>query len=285
MKKLILVGIGLGCAVAFVGFDAVGAFVDKTRSEVRSKLISPEVELTAQISEAEELAERCGDSVINGKVALARLDSMIQERGRDLDRRSKVLELDRTVLTTRRTLLQEKRQIYLIRNEEYTWRTLNRDALLRARAYGTDQEIFRHLEDTLAELRAQRSQTAAEIEEATVEQRRLETEITALNAELENLKARRAVAQTREEASYIFDRSNFDAARDKVTAIRAKIAEQNKRLDFYGRRNSARKGLIPAGVDAPEESGAEAIAAVLGVGREQVDVVEAKVSVVSLPAR
>lgn len=285
MKKLILVGIGLGCAVAFVGFDAVGAFVDKTRSEVRSKLISPEVELTAQISEAEELAERCGDSVINGKIALARLDSMIQERGRDLDRRSKVLELDRTVLRTRRTLLQEKRTVYLIRNEEYTWRTLNRDALLRARAYSTDQEIFRHLEDTLAELKAQRAQTAAEIEEATVEQRRLETEITALNAELENLKARRAVAQTREEASYIFDRSNFDAARDKVTAIRAKIAEQNKRLDFYGRRNSARKGLIPVGVDTPVESGADAIAAVLGVEEGRVDVDEAGVSVVSLPAR
>lgn len=284
MKKLILVGIGLGCAVAFVGFDAVGAFVDKTRSEVRSKLISPEVELTAQISEAEELAERCGDSVINGKIALARLDSMIQERARDLGQRSKVLETDRTVLKTRRTLLQEKRPVYLIHNEEYTWRTLNRDALLRARAYATDQEIYRHLEDTLAELKAQRAQTAAEIEEATVEQRRLETEIDALNAELENLKARRAVAQTREEASYIFDRSNFDAARDKVTAIRAKIAEQNKRLDFYGRRNSARKGLIPAGVDTPEESGADAIAAVLGVDREPVDAPEPRV-VVALPAR
>jgi len=179
-------------------------------------------------------------------------------------------------------MLQEKRPVYLIRNEEYTWRTLNRDALLRARAYGTDQEIYRHLEDTLAELKAQRAQTAAEIEEATVEQRRLGVEITALNAELENLKARRAVAQTREEASYIFDRSTFDEARDKVTAIRATIAEQNKRLDFYGRRHSARKGLIPAGVDAPEESGAEAIAAVLGVSSDQVEVGEAKV-LVSLP--
>jgi len=282
MKKLILVGIGLGCAVAFVGFDAVGAFVDKTRSEVRSRLISPEVELTAQISEAEELAERCGDSVVNGQMALARLDSMIEERSRDLGQRTKVLSVDRAVLTTRRTLLQEKRPVYLIRNEEYTWRTLNRDALLRARAYSTDQEIYRHLEDTLAELKAQRAQTAAEIEEATVEQRRLGAEITALNAELENLKARRAVAQTREEASYIFDRSTFDEARDKVTAIRATIAEQNKRLDFYGRRHSARKGLIPAGVDAPEESGAEAIAAVLGVSSDQVDLTEAKV-LVSLP--
>jgi chromosome segregation ATPase len=282
MKKLILVGIGLGCAVAFVGFDAVGAFVDKTRSEVRSKLISPEVELTAQISEAEELAERCGDSVINGKIALARLDSMIQERSRDLERRSGALGIDRTVLQTRRTLLQEKRTVYLIHNEEYTWRTLNRDALLRARAYSTDQEIFLHLEDTVAELKSQRAQTAAEIEEATVEQRRLGAEVTALNAELENLKARRAVAQTREEASYIFDRSTFDEARDKVTAIRAKIAEQNKRLDFFGRRHSARKGLIPAGIDTPEESGAEAIAMVLGVDRDQVEVAEARV-VVSLP--
>ena len=263
MKKLILVGIGLGCAVAFVGLDAVGAFVDKTRSDVRSKLISPEIELQAQISEACELSEKCGESVVNGRIALARLDSMMEGRGRDLARRTKALSVDRRVLETRRALLRDKRVVYLIGSEEVSWRTLNRDALLRARAYSTDQEIYTHLDDTLAELKAQRAQTAAEIEEATVEQGRLEVEITALNAELENLKARRAVAQTREEASYIFDRSTFDDARDKISEIRATIAEQNKRLDFYGRRHTS-KGLIPADVSAAEESGAEAITAVLG---------------------
>ncbi|MHC4548203.1 MAG: PspA/IM30 family protein [Planctomycetota bacterium] len=267
MKKLILIGIGLGCAVAFIGFDAVGAFVDKTRSEVRSKLISPEVELQAQISEARDLAEKCRESVVQGDTALTRLDVIIRDRRRDLDRRAKVLQVDRGVLQTRRALLQEQRGVYLIGNEEYSWRTLNRDALLRARAFGTDQEIHQHLSDTLEELKMQRAQTAAEIEEAKVEEQRLENEITALHAELENLKARRAVAQTREEAGYIFDRSTFDEARDKVAEIRTTIALHNKRLDYYGRNHGPRKGLIPAHVETPEavESGVDAITAVLGV--------------------
>jgi chromosome segregation ATPase len=264
MKKLILIGIGLAGAGAFIGFDAVGAFVDKTRSQVRSTLMSPEMELQAQISSAEELSEKCANSVIDGQMALVRLDSMIEERSRDLSRRRKALSHDRRVLETRRVLLQENRNVYLIGREEVSKRTLNRDALLRAKAFSTDKEIVLHLEDGLAELRAQRAQTAAEIEEANVEMGRLEVEVTSLKAELENLKARRAVAQTREESRYIFDRSSFDKARDKVTEIRATIAQQNKRLDFYSRRSSARRGLIPADVERPEEDGVDAIAAALG---------------------
>ena len=115
------------------------------------------------------------------------------------------------------------------------------------------------LRTTLDELRSQRVQTAAEIEDAVVEEGRLQSEIDALRAELENLKARRAVAQTRAEATYVFDRSAFDKARDRITSIRVTIAEQNKRLDYFG-RNPARRGLIPAETAAPEEDGAEAIA-------------------------
>ena len=266
MKKLILVGIGLVGAAAFIGFDAVEAFFDQTRSDVRSKLIAPEVELQAQISGAEELAEKCSDSVVNGRIALSRLDSMIEERARELKRREKALEVDRRVLETRRDMLQRGQAVYFINNEEVSQRTLNRDALLRAKAFATDNEIHVHLKDTLAELRMQRAQTAAEIEEAVVEQRRLQNEITALHAELENLKARRAVAQTREEAAYVFDRSTFDSAREKISGIRAKIAEQNKRLDFYGRSGGSAKGLIPAGIEPAEEDGVDAITSVLGDG-------------------
>jgi len=262
MKKLVLIGIGLACAAAFIGFDAVEAFFDNARSDVRSKLISPEVELQAQISEAKELSEKCGESVVNGRIALARLDAMIQERDRELSRRDKALDHDRRVLETRRAMLQEERQVYVVHNEEVSHRTLNRDALLRAKAFSTDREILEHLQATVMELKAQRVQTAAEIEEAMVEQTRLDTEIQSLNAELENLKARRAVAQTRAEAAYVFDRSAFDKARDKITGIRATIAEQNKRLDYFG-RNPARKGLIPADA-APEEDGVDAITSVLG---------------------
>ena len=75
MKKLVLLGIGLACAAAFIGFDAVGAFFDNARGEVRSRLMSPEVELQAQISGATELAEKCGESVVYGRIALARLDA------------------------------------------------------------------------------------------------------------------------------------------------------------------------------------------------------------------
>jgi phage shock protein A len=263
MKKLILIGIGLAGAGAFIGFDAVQAFVDKTRHDVRATLMSPEMELQAAISSAEELAEKCSESVINGRIALARLDSMIEERGRELDRRERSLERDRRVLQVRQTLLDQNRQTYLISDEEVSRRTLNRDALLRAKAYTTDQHIFTQLQQTLLELKAQRQQTAAEIEDATVEQKRMHDEIDSLKAELENLKARHAVAQTREEARHIFDRSAFDQARDKVAEIRARVAEANKRLDYYGRLGGSGKGLIPADVDIEEEDGAAAIAAAL----------------------
>jgi len=269
MKKLVLLGIGLACAAAFIGFDAVKAFCDNARSGVRSKLMSPEVELQAQISEATELAEKCGESVVNGRIALARLDAMVAERERELSRRDKALDHDRQVLETRRTMLQDARTVYLINTEQVSRRTLNQDALLRARAFGTDREILDHLRTTLDELKAQRITTAAEIEDAIVEEGRLQSEIDALHAELENLKARRAVAQTRAEATYVFDRSAFDKARDRITSIRVTIAEQNKRLDYFG-RNPSRKGLIPAEA-APDEDGAEAITSVLGDGRVPVD--------------
>ena len=263
MKKLVLLGIGLACAAAFIGFDAVKAFFDNARGEVRSKLMSPEVELQAQISGANELAEKCGESVVNGRIALARLDAMIQERERELARREKALDHDRQVLETRRTMLQDERTVYLINSEQVSRRTLNQDALLRAKSFSTDREIAEHLRTTLDELRAQRTQTAAEIEDAVVEEGRLRTEIDSIRAELENLKARRAVAQTREEATYVFDRSAFDKARDRITSIRVTIAEQNKRLDYFG-RNPSRKGLIPAETSPEDEDGAEAITSVLG---------------------
>jgi chromosome segregation ATPase len=266
MKKLILLGIGLACAAAFIGFDAVGAFFDSARGEVRAKLMSPEVELQAQISEATELAEKCGESVVNGRMSLARLDAMVQERERDVARREKALDHDRNVLEKRRTMLEDGSTIYLINREEVSRRTLNQDALLRAKAFSTDREILEHLRTTLDELKAQRVETAAEIEEAVVEEARLGTEIDSLKAELENLKARRAVAQTRAEAAYVFDQSAFDKARERITSIRVTIAEQNKRLDYFG-RNPSRKGLIPADMTAPEEDGAEAITSVLGDGR------------------
>jgi len=264
MKKLILIGLGLACAGAFIGFDAVHAMFDRTRHSVRAHLMSPEMELEAQISEARELAENCGESIIHGKMALARLDTMIEERERDIERRERLLRRDREVLERRQAMLQQERRAYLIGNEQVSRRTLNRDALLRAKAYGTDREILQHLRETVDALRIQRSQTASEIEAATSEQVRLDGEVDALRAQLENLKARQAVAQTREESKYVFDRSAFDKARDKVATIRATIAEQNKRLDFYGRHGSGAKGLIPAEIEAEEENGLDAIAQVLG---------------------
>ena len=264
MKKLILIVVGLACAGAFIGFDAVHATFDRARHHVRSNLMTPEMELEAQISEAHELAEKCGESVINGKVALARLDAMIQERARDIEHRTHSLGRDRNVLENRQAMLRQTRSVYLISNERVSRRTLNRDALLRANAYRTDRGILVHLEETVDQLRIQRQQTAMEIESATSEQYRLDGEIDTLKAQLENLKARKAVAQTREESKYVFDRSAFDQARDKVATIRATIVEQNKRLDFYGRRASGAKGLIPAGIESEEdENGLDAIASVL----------------------
>jgi len=276
MKKLILIAVGLACAGAFIGFDAVHATFDRARTHVRANLMTPEMELEAQISEAHELAEKCGESVINGKVALARLDSMIDERARDVQHRTRSLDRDRNVLEHRQIMLRESRTIYLIANERVSRRTLNRDALLRANAYRTDRGILDHLQETVEQLRVQRQQTALEIESATSEQVRLDGEIDSLSAQLENLKARRAVAQTREESKYVFDRSAFDQARDKVATIRATIVEQNKRLDFYGRRAHGAKGIIPAGIDtAEDENGLEAIASVLAEELSEEELAEA----------
>ena len=285
MKKLILIGFGLAGAAAFIGFDAVNAFVDKTRTDVRATLMSPEMELHAQLSSARELSERCAESIINGRVALARLEAMIEERGRELQRRGRALDRDRRVLKVRQTLLQENRGIYLIGTEEVSRRTLNRDALLRAKAFSTDRGIHDRLEQTLLELKTQRQHTASEVEQATVEQKRLLEDVETLKAELENLKARTAVAQSREEAKYIMDRSAFDRARDKVAEIRATIAERNKRLDFYGRLGSSGKGLIPADIDIVEEDGAEAIATVLAEDESQDDDEEAPLSLALPPLR
>ncbi len=263
MKKFFLIGLGLAGAAAFIGFDAVHAFVDQTRSSVRSSLMTPEMDLQAKLSEAHALSEKCGESVMTGRVSLSRLDSMIRERERELARRQACLGRDRQVLEARSELLKRNQPAYLIHNEEVSYKTLNRDALLRAKAYATDTEIVEHVERSVEELRAQRAQTALDIEEAVSEQARLDTEVTSLRAELEGLKARRAVAQTREEAAYIFDRSVFDEAREKVAELRASIAEQNKRLDFYARGPREAKGLIPADVELTEESGVQAIQVVL----------------------
>jgi len=263
MKKLFLIGLGLAGAAAFVGFDAVHAFFDKTRSSVRASLMTPEMDLQAKLAEAQSLSERCGESVVAGRVSMARLDSMLRDRERELQRRRACLERDRLVLEARSELLKRNQPAYLVHNEEISFKTLNRDALLRARAFATDKEVAEHVARSLEELRAQRAQTAEDIEEATAEQARLDTEVTSLRAELEALKARRAVAQTREEAAYVFDRSVFDKAREKVAEIRATIAEQNKRLDFYARTPREAKGLVPADVDVAEEDGVEAIAVAL----------------------
>jgi len=266
MKRIFFLALGLVAAAAFIGFDAVHAFVDKTRHSVRASLMTPEMDLQAKISEAQELSEKCAESVITGRISLARLDSMIADREKELSRRRATLERDRAVLETRRSMLQQNRTVYTIHNDEVSHRTLNRDALLRAKSFATDRDVLEHVEQALEDLKGQRAQTAADIEEATAEQARLDVEVTTLGAELESLKARCAVARTREEAAYVFDRSTFDRARDKVAEIRATIAEQNKRLDFYGRRGGEAKGLIPSDMDVKEESGADAISLVLEAG-------------------
>lgn len=262
MKRLILIAIGIVAAGTFIGRDAVHAFFDTARSTVRAQLMTPEMELQSKLAEAQRLGERCGASIIEGKVALTRLDTMIGEREQESARRQLQLERDRKVLEDRRALLKENRPVYLVRDRQVGHDLLNRDALLRAKAFAADREVCGHLDATLEELKVQRQQTAAEIEEATVEETRLQSEVATLKAELENLRARRAVAQTRESLS--FDRSAFDQAREKIAEIRATIAEQNKRLDFYGRRPAVGKGLLPDEGEMQEESAVETIDTLFG---------------------
>ena len=268
MKKLILIGVGLAGAAAFIGFDAVEAFVDDTRSSVRSHLMSPEVELQRQLADAKRLSERCVDSIQNGEMALARLGALIDERECDLAYRQRQLAVQRTVLEKRQAMLERPAHRYEISGRVYSRVDVNRDAVLRAKTYSSNREICNQLETTLTVLKSQRGQTSQEINDAHLEQKRLEHDVKMLRAELENLQARKAVAQTRRDAEYIFDRSTFDKARDKIADIRASIAVQNKQLDMYGRfgRTKGGGGLIPdeGGLGSPaEEDGAVAIATAL----------------------
>ena len=277
MKKLILIGVGLAGAAAFIGFDAVEAFVDDTRSSVRSHLMSPEVELQRQLADAKRLSERCVDSIQNGELALARLGTLIDERERDLAYRQRQLAVQRTVLEKRQVMLERPAHRYEISGRVYSRVDVNRDAVLRAQTYSSNREICDQLETTLTALKAQSGQTGREINDARLEQKRLEHDVKMLRAELENLRARKAVAQTRRDAEYIFDRSTFDRARDKIADIRANIAVQNKQLDMYGRFGRIRgAGLIPdeGGLASPaEEDGAVAIATALA--GEDADALEA----------
>ena len=267
MKKLILIGVGLAGAAAFIGFDAVEAFVDDTRTSVRSHLMSPAVELQRQLADAKRLSGRCVDSIQKGEMALARLGALIDERERDLAYRQRQLAIQRTVLEKRQAMLELPSHRFEIGGRAYGRVDVNRDAVLRAKTYSSNREICDQLETTLTVLKAQRGQTGREINDARLEQRRLEHDVKMLRAELENLQARKAVAQTRRDAEYTFDRSTFDKARDKIADIRASIAVQNKQLDMYGRYGRIRGGgLIPdeGGVGSPEEEdGAVAIATAL----------------------
>ena len=267
MKKLILVGIGLAGAAAFIGFDAVEAFVDHTRSHVRSQLMSPEMELQKQLAEAKRLSHSCVESIQQGELSLAKLDTLIEERERDLAYRHRQLAFQRSVLEQRKGLLESGLQRIEIRGALYNRGEVNRDAVLRAKTYASNRDICQQLEDTLMALKAQRDQTSHEIKEARTEQKRLKNDVAVLKAELENLQARKAVAQTRTEAEYVFDRSTFDQARDKIAEIRATIAVQNRQLDLYGRNGRVSGGLIPAEdsfeAEAQTEDGARAIASVL----------------------
>ncbi|MHC4959088.1 MAG: hypothetical protein ACYTGN_12010 [Planctomycetota bacterium] len=267
MKKLILVGIGLAGAAAFIGFDAVEAFVDHTRSHVRSHLMSPEMELQKQLAEAKRLSHSCVESIQQGEMSLAKLDTLIEERERDLAYRNRQLAFQRTVLEARKGLLDSGLQRIEIRGELYNRGEVNRDAVLRAKTYSSNRDICQQLEETLMALKMQRDQTSHEIKEAATEQKRLENDVAVLKAELENLQARKAVAQTRSEAEYVFDRSTFDQARDKIAEIRATIAVQNRQLDLYGRSGRVSGGLIPAEdsfeAEVQDEDGAHAIASVL----------------------
>lgn len=267
-KKLILVGIGVGVAVAFIGFDTVGHFMGHARESIRAQLTTPEMDLQAKLSEAKELSRRCEDSMTSGRESLHRLDAMIAQRGTELERREALVDRDRKALEIVRTMLSQTQKVYYIKGEPYSRKALNRDALLRAKSYSSETEMCGHLGDTLEELKGARAQTAAEIDNAMSEHLRLREDINCLKAELENLKARRAVAQTREEAGYVFDRSAFDKTRDKIAEIRATIMEQNKRLDFYGRNRTNGRGLIPIDVDVPHEDGIEAIDRLLGASHD-----------------
>jgi predicted nucleic acid-binding Zn-ribbon protein len=265
MIKLLWFALGVGAGVAFVGLDVVGATVRHARESVRATLTSA-VPLRTQLAEARVQVDAYAESVIRGEIAAENLAETVVRTEREVRARRASLERERGALAAMKTEIERRGTTSLVGAETSPApkapSDLERDALRRARDYQAASVILERRERDLAGLKADHRATLDEVERAKQGQARLAEEVSVLEAEVQALEARTAVAQTRKACDAACDTSGFGEAEARLQAIRDRIKEQNRKLEYYALRADASRGA-EAGDPFSEGSAAEVLEAVL----------------------
>lgn len=246
MRKVFLFLVIAAGAAAFVGFDVVGAGVRAARESVRSTLTSA-VPLKTQLAEAQAQVDAYAENVIRGEVAADRLRETIAVTERDVVARRGGVERERGTLSALKDALVHRTTVtpaVLRTTDGYAGTVsgttdLEREGMMRARRFQTAAAILERRERDLEALRGDYDRTVAAVADAKAAQSRLTEEVTVLRAEIQALEAREAVAQTRRAAGAAVDSSGYGEAESRLAAIRDRVREQNKRLEYYSLRADA----------------------------------------------
>jgi hypothetical protein len=245
VKRLVLLLLVGGAAVAFVGVDVVGSTVRRARASVRASLMS-DVPLKTQVAEARAQIDRYAENVIRGEIAAEGLKDAIARTAHEVRGRRVALERERASLTNLRASLEQRATVTMTSatvpsDAPVATRATDeeRAAVRRARAFQSAATILERREQDLAALERDHATTMQEIEAAKAAQVRLADEVAVLESEVAALEARTAVARTRKACDAQIDRSGYGEAEARIAAIRAKVREQDRKLEYYARRSEA----------------------------------------------
>ncbi|MCC7139871.1 MAG: hypothetical protein IT460_15720 [Planctomycetes bacterium] len=266
LHKLLVATAVVGGVVFFVGTDVVGSAVRRARESVRASLTS-DVPLRTQVAQARAQIDKYAENVIRGEIAAEALADTIVRTEREVAARRGAVERERVALASLKATLEQRGTATLAvatpdgappapASDD------DRATVRRARAFQTATSILERREQDLEALRRDHATTRQEVEAAKAAQARLAEEVALLEAEIEALEARTAVAQTRKAHDAEIDRSGYGEAEAKIAEIRKKVREQDRRLEYY-----ARKSEVLRGVDALDpfagESAVDALRAAL----------------------
>jgi septal ring factor EnvC (AmiA/AmiB activator) len=245
MRRLFLLGLGGIVLVSFIGMDVVQSAVKDARSSIRGAL-TKEVPLETRLAEARARIDAYAENIIEGEVAAANLEDMIQATERD----TRALDVRTTRERERLVVLRAGLDALHARKGEQvvaaaTMQPLRaadaggQAVLAAASAYKRHSEILVRRQQDLERLRAQHAQTQQALQQARVERQRLAEEARVLEAEIASLRARRSAAQTRESVGNVgISSSGFAEADAALKHIRSEIRKQDKLLGYYEMRQT-----------------------------------------------
>jgi hypothetical protein len=241
VRRLFFIALILTGVAAFVGFDVVGATVRHAREAVRSSITSA-IPLRTQLAEAKAQVDAYAENVIRGEIAAENLADRITETEREVILRKAGLERERASLYALRSSL-ERDTARLVSDGPRQPSDEERTAMRRAREFQAAQTIAERRAKDLEGLKADHAATVKEITAAKDQQTRMAEEVSVLEAEVTALEARESVAQTRAACrDATVDASGFGAAQQRLTSIRDRIKEKNRRLEYYAIRCDAGRG-------------------------------------------